>query len=395
MTLYAHQQRFLSKNPDKALLVHGLGSGKTRTAIEWAKKRGEPLIVCPKGIKEHWRRECEKWGLVRFEILSKEEFKKKCKEYKNKVLICDESDWFYSPHFKSQLSKALRWYVNERKPAILMLTATPMRSSAWNVFQACWFLGIKLNFFQFKNDHFYEIRMGFRTIPKPKKDSAEKIRKLLRKVADIFNPEDEYDIPPQIDEVVELGESKEQENAHKENIEIQPIVRFTRDHQIEAGIGVSEAGDAKKDRILTYASDWAKMAVICRYRDQLEDFKELLEGKGYKVWEIHGGKSGEERQAVLDEVEKAEKGVLLVQSATCEGWEAPSIGLMVFASMSYSFRDLLQMKGRIARLNRLKKNIYVYLLAGRCDKAIYSSMENKKNFDILEYYKKNGKTPKN
>ena len=43
MELFEHQKAFLAKNPDKSALVWSCGTGKTKTAIEWAK--GDTLII--------------------------------------------------------------------------------------------------------------------------------------------------------------------------------------------------------------------------------------------------------------------------------------------------------------------------------------------------------------
>jgi len=378
--LYAHQQKFLEKNPTKALLVWGLGSGKTRGAIEWAKKRNPPLIICPKGLKENWRRECETWGLKNYTILSKEEFKKAHKEYNQKTIIVDEADHFFSPFFKSQLSKSLRWYVGKKDPEMLMLSGTPYRSSAWNIFVAATLLGCDWSFPQFKYEYFDEIRMGNRVIPKPKKGTEEKLKRVIEEIADVFRAEDGFDIPPQIDETIYSGESKTQGVAKKNNKEILPIVRFTEDHKIEAGIG--NVADNKIELIKQYAIDIPKIAVVCRYRDQLEKYANILRVEGHTVHEIHGGVQN--RSEVLDKVEASGRGVLMLQSATCEGYEAPSVGVMIFASLDYSYRNYQQMKGRIHRMNRLKKNVYVHLIAGKSDKAIMKAMENKQDFDVLK-----------
>jgi superfamily II DNA or RNA helicase len=384
MNLYDHQVKFLEKNPDKAMLVWGMGSGKTRGAIEWAKKRGNTLIVVPKGLKENWRRECEMWGLQDYTILSKEEFKKVCRDYNQGTVIVDEADHFFAPLFKSQLSKSLRWYMKNKNPNILLLTGTPYRSSAWNIFTAASFLGHEWNYMAFKNDFFIDIRMGYRTIPKPRAGSEEKLRNLIGAIGEVFNPEDGFDIPAQIDETIHLKETRSQEIAHRDNQEISYITRFTRDHQIEAYIGVEKGDDVKLERIREYALDVPKIAVVCRYRAQLDTYAKAMRKDGYTVYEIHG--DIQNRSEVLDEVENSERCILMLQSATCEGYEAPSIGLMVFASMDYSYRNYTQMKGRIHRMNRLKKNVYVHLLAGTCDKAIMKCMSNKSDFDVLKFY---------
>lgn len=388
MELYNHQKEFLLKNPDVALLVHGLGSGKTRTACEWAKRRpAEALIVVPKGLKENWRRECEKWGLENYKIISKEEFKKLFKELRHSILIVDEADHFYAPMFKSQLAKSMKWYCDNINPHRLFLSGTPYRSSSWNIFSAGYFLGHKWSFGKFKMEFFDEVWMGHRKIPVPKKGSDEKIKKIIEQIADVFHIEDGFDIPPQIDEMIHLEETPEQMLAHKNNREILPIVRFTKDHKIEGGIGLEneQIKDNKLELILDYALNEPKIAVVCRYRDQLDIYAKTLTEAGFKVFQIHG--DVQNRSEVLDEVEASEKCVLLLQSATCEGYEAPSIPIMIFASLDYSYRNYTQMKGRIHRMNNLKKNVYIHLIAGKSDKAVMEAMSNKKDFDVLAFYK--------
>ena len=370
------------------MLVHGLGSGKTRTAIEWAKLRAPnpALIVVPKGLQENTRRQCEMWKLKNYIIVSKENFKKYVRSFSHKVLIVDESDAFFSANFKSQLSKALKWYINTRKPHLLLLSGTPLRSSAWNIYTAATLLGYVWNYRDFQYRFFSQVQMGSRLVPVPRAGTEKELRELIESISDVFRLKDKFDIPPQIDETIYTGESKAQKRAHERNIEIAPIVRFTRDHQIEAGIGVMEKDDTKLELIQQYALDVPKVAVVCRYRAQLETYAAALRRKGHTVYEMHG--DVQNRSQVLDNVGNEERCVLLCQSATCEGWEAPSVGLMVFASLDFSYRAMVQMRGRILRVNRLKKNVYIYLIAGETDKAILESLNKKKDFDVLSYYKR-------
>jgi len=229
--------------------------------------------------------------------------------------------------------------------------------------------------------------MGFRLIPVPKKGSEEKLKKIIENIADVFRVEDGFDIPPQIDETIHTGETKEQLQAHKNNQEILPIVRFTQDHKIESGIGLDNKpiNDTKLELIRQYAIDEPKIAVVCRYRAQLEFYAKVLTDAGHTVYQIHG--DVKDRSGVLDQVATHDKCVLLIQSATCEGYEAPSIPLMIFASLDFSYRNYCQVKGRIHRMNNLKKNVYIHLIAGASDKAIMQAMSQKRDFDVLAYMK--------
>jgi len=77
LKLYKHQEEFLNQRIDRSALVWSCGTGKTRTAIEWAKQSPLPvLIVCPKPLKTNWKNEIKRWGLTNAEVVTKEEFKK-------------------------------------------------------------------------------------------------------------------------------------------------------------------------------------------------------------------------------------------------------------------------------------------------------------------------------
>src|ERR1035437_8098123 len=125
--LYQHQQKFIDENPDKTALVRSCGTGQTRAACEWAKQRtglgGITLIICPKSLKANWQRECEKWKLYAYKVMTKEEFRK---DYKTLIglnqVICDEvHNGFLTPNFKSQMSKALRSYLKVHKVERVLL----------------------------------------------------------------------------------------------------------------------------------------------------------------------------------------------------------------------------------------------------------------------------------
>jgi len=79
MNLFNHQLKLLAKNPARHLVAWGTGTGKTIMAISLASKNCESvLVVCPKALKENWRRnmlEHANSELV-WAVLTKEEFKK-------------------------------------------------------------------------------------------------------------------------------------------------------------------------------------------------------------------------------------------------------------------------------------------------------------------------------
>lgn len=63
--LQEHQSRLereSAKAPQRKLLVHALGSGKTLTAIGMAEARGEPYTaIVPAALRNNFRDEIDKW----------------------------------------------------------------------------------------------------------------------------------------------------------------------------------------------------------------------------------------------------------------------------------------------------------------------------------------------
>lgn len=79
--------------------------------------------------------------------------------------------------------------------------------------------------------------------------------------------------------------------------------------------------------------------------------------------------------------------MVIAQSGISAGYELPSFRCTIFASMDYSIVNYTQALGRTLRINNLQKNLYVYLLAGEIDKAIYKAIENKEDFNEAIYSK--------
>ena len=118
MELYKHQIEFLKQNPNKSALVWSCGTGKSRTACEWGKLTDTPpLVICPKPLKKNCQRECEKWEIKAI-VITKEEFRRDWDtlDKYNQIIIDEVHNGFLTPHFKSQMSKALKNYIKKNNP---------------------------------------------------------------------------------------------------------------------------------------------------------------------------------------------------------------------------------------------------------------------------------------
>lgn len=402
MSLYKHQQKFLEANVDKTALVWSCGTGKTRTAIEWA-KLGDyyTLVVCPKALRVNWIREINRWGLKNWCVASKEEFRRDWKKEDltglgapRQIIVDEVHNGFLTPNFKSQMSKALRDYIKKHDiQRVLLLSATVYTSSPWNIYNLAYYCGHRFDWIKFKYTFFDEIYMGQRRVPVAKKGCEAKLAELTKTFASVVNIEDVLDVPLQNHlEPEYFALTKEQERAIKEAYDPLPIVRFTKQHQIENGILIGNEfvedqlfSVDKHQRILDLVAENKKVAIVCRYNLQIDRLAELL--KEHKPLIIRG--DVKDRDAVCREAEEAEKAVVLIQADSGIGFQLPSFGLCIFASMSYSYTSFEQMCGRFLRMDKPSPTTFVYLLTDgdSVDKGVYDAVKKKTDFKI-ELFKK-------
>jgi|2_EtaG_2_1085320.scaffolds.fasta_scaffold15770_2 superfamily II DNA or RNA helicase len=397
MKLYNHQQKLLDLNKKKLLLAHSTGTGKTVSALALTQKNNQTaLVIVPKALKENWRRNIETHGFnTNHKIVSKEEFRRDWDilPYYNAIII-DEFHFF--GNLKSQMSKGLQKYIKKHDPEYIYgLTATPFCSSPMNIFALATHLGHKWNYWNFFNRFFNQVQMGRRNVPVQRTGIEDEVAELVRDIGDTCKLEDCVDVPEQTFETVYLELTAEQKKAIKEIDAPEAITRFTHQHTIENGVKIGDGYVAdtyykalKNDYIASFSDENPKFAVICRYNLQLSNLQKILEEKGKKVFLINGNVKN--RDEVVQEVENTSECIILIQADCAIGFEIPSVPIMIFASLSYSFVSYKQSLGRILRINKLKKNIYQHLvIKDGVDEAVYNCIMKKQDFNIAIYNKEN------
>lgn len=395
-TLYKHQKDFLALNPNKSSLVWSCGTGKTRTAIEWANSSdGIPLIICPKALKINWMREAQKWGVMT-DVCTKEEFRKNYLTYPkyHQIIVDEVHNGFLTPNFKSAMSKALRNYLKKHNvPRVLLLSATVYTSSPWNIYNLAFYTGHVWNYQTFKQKYFFDVRMGMRMIPMVKKGIEKQLSEDVKKIASVVDIHDVMDVPLQNHLDPEyFALSKEQQKAIKDNYDPLPIVRYTAQHEIENGVllsnefrGLEYFTCDKEERILQICEENKKVAIVCRYNQQLFKLSELLHK--YKPLIING--TAIDRDAVTLLAEQLKECIVLIQADCAEGYQLPSFELCIFASQSYSYTKWEQICGRFLRMDKPSRTTFMYLLTEgeSIDQAVYDSVRRKEDFKINLYAK--------
>ena len=397
MQKYKHQKEILELNPKKHLLCFDTGSGKTLTSIWWANQnKQDTLVIVPKALKKQWGRELQKHGEVNFGLLTKEEFKRDVKTLKRyNSIIVDEAHYFSG--MKSQFSKDLISYTKKQDVEYLwLLTATPFLSTPFNIYRLAQILGYKWHYRKFEMEFFDNIRMGMRMIPVMKKDIEVKVADLVKKIGTTVKIDECVDVPEQTfnKEIFSLNKPQEKRIAELKLEDILPVVRYVKSHQIENGVlkgdeyNEGEYFPAEKhSRLVEICNNNKKVAIFCRYNMQIDFLQDLLKKQTKKdVYVING--ATKDRDTIIQNAEKSDEVILLINSACSEGYELPSIGVIVFASLSFSYKDYKQSIGRFLRINKMKKNVYIHLVnEGTIDEAVYKSIMKKENFDIEIYSK--------
>tara|TARA_R110000868_G_scaffold114344_4_gene306447 strand:- start:1900 stop:3123 length:1224 start_codon:yes stop_codon:yes gene_type:complete len=396
--LYSHQVRILEKNPERYLIALDTGTGKTITGIYLANKNcSSVLVIVPKTNKQDWidnmteHCTCDDW-----DVLTKEEFKKhapKLPAYDG--VIVDEGHYFAG--IKSQLSKTLMAYFKKHDTRYRwIMTATPYLSTPLNIYVLGKLLGHNWNYAYFTNQFFYRINMGGRLISKIKPGMEDELAKLVKAIGETVDMGSLVTVPEQTFITHYFKLTEPQIEAIQNLDEPVFISRWTKKHQIENGhlYGADDGTGSlitqhyineKSEWILKNIKDKNKVAIFCRYKEQIAQYKALISYMypNRPIFELHG--DVKDRYTVIHDADNAPEAVILIQSECSAGYELPSFDFIIFASLSFSYVSLKQAMGRFLRINRLKENTFVHLVVDGVDKDIYDCIMRKEDFSINLY----------
>lgn len=377
-TLYKHQEIFKARNKNRDLLVWEGGLGKSLAGCVWLDQRKhlKALVVCPKGIKEKWKRNLKEEGVIA-DVATRDEIKKiDLNNYG--ALLLDEAQDFASPIFdkgRSQRTEAIySWVKSHPQGHVLLLTATPVRSSPWNIHTLACYLGVYWDVKKFRDEFFHLTDKFGRLHWEKNKDWRIKIRPYIEAIADIVLMKDCVDVPIQHNQTIKLAWTKEQESRLMQEY-LEPSAEWHLRHRLENG-------QEKFEALCKITDQYRKVIVVCYYTDQIEQYSKAI-GEDRQVFVLNGKTKNQDE--VIANAQASDDCVFFVQASMGAGFDADRFSVIVFASMSFKYIDYAQMKYRVKRIHNLHENTFIHLLGGKCDMAVYNTINEGKNFDPHEY----------
>lgn len=391
MKLFKHQKNIISLNPRYFGLWWETGTGKSLALVGLAEKNVKSaLLICPKSIKERWVRDAAK-SSTKFTVVTKEEFRRDSLEIlRYDALIIDEAHAFSNP--KSKLHKAaLLWCKKYRPDYVWLSTATPFRSTPWNAYALANLLGKQINYRQFRDTFFKERYLGHRTIwvSKETEESKRKLAEFFQSFGNTVRLDDCVDMPDAVFEYESIELSKEELQEIEILDEPNPIVRYSKIHQIENGTLKGNEyvpnwvapQNGKIERILDIALETPKLAVFAKYTLQVESIANALAKCGHIVFMLTGATKDADK--VIKEAEEAENAVIVINCAKAEGYELPSFKTVVYASLPWSLVEWTQSLGRFRRINKPQRVSYTILISNsEVDPAVRRALERKTDFQL-------------
>jgi len=372
---YEWQEKFLSSNNDYAMLCCEAGTGKSHTAGNWLcqKQRKERAVIfCPKQIVTDWQERAETENVYTPQTILKQDLPER-----PTAIIVDEADAFASPLFvprkRSKCADKLYNYIRQNPQAhVLLLTATPVRSTPWNLHTLLCYIGRYIDFKDWREKYFSLDTPRYMTRPAyfPRPGWQKQMQEVINEHATVALMKDMVDeLPPETYEVIKLKPPK-----YEKNEEWEAAKQFVEDHLLE------QAG--KNKEITRISKGYRKVVLVVHYRQQIDELYKKL-SKERETFVLDG--RTKDVDGTIKAAEASDECYFIVQASVGAGFEIPSFSCMIFASQGYSVRNYVQMKARIRRINALKPVIYYTLQGGRCDKMVYESIELGKDFVPSEY----------
>jgi hypothetical protein len=377
--LYPHQKRAINQLKTGSILYGGVGSGKSLTAIAYYYKNEYPkdlyiITTARKRDTLDWIEEAKVYGVKPIKVDSWNNIKKYI-NIKDSFFIFDEQRLIGSGVWVKSFLKIVK--LNEW----ILLSATP--GDTWMdyipVFVAN---GFYRNRTQFIKRHVIFNR--FLNFPKVERYiDTHRLEKMKEYVL----------VPMEYEKKIKAFYEDISVGYDKEKLEIITKKRWNpfKDKPIknmaELVFNSRKVVNSSIDRLtqtLVLLEKHRRLVIFYNFNYELDILRTLPDyDSDIKVSEYNGHKH--------EPIPDSEKWAYLVQYISgSEAWNCIETNVILFYSLNYSYRMMIQAAGRIDRMNTPFSKLYYYrfISDSLIDKAIKKSIKNKKKFNEIKFARK-------
>lgn len=367
--LRPHQKKAVQQLSNGKILYGGVGSGKTLTALAYylEKESDKELLVITTAKKrdsKDWEKEASLLGITELTVDSWQNIHKYT-EVRNVLLVADEQRLVGSGAWTKafiHIAKNNHWILLSATPGDTWLDYIP-------VFVAN---GFYKNRTEFKREHV--VYSSYTKFPKVERYLGT--GKLIRLRDQILVEMPYVKHTTRKTEHIQVDYSEYNfERAWKLRwhvFEDRPIRDVSElFHVIRKIVNTDRS---RLEAIRELLSEHSKMIVFYNFDYELEILRELNEDTVVAEWNGHKH----------EPVPSGKQWVYLVQyMAGSEGWNCVDTNVVVFYSLTYSYKMFHQAHGRIDRLNTSFYELRYYVLISKSmiDQAIMRALKQKKNFN--------------
>lgn len=377
--LLPHQVLALGRLKNGSVLIGGVGSGKSITALEYARRNApqKPITVVTTAKKRdsgEWYGDALKMSLrADLEVVSWNAIPK-CINDTDRFFIFDEQRVVgYGAWTKAfvEITKNNEWILLSATPADTWMDLVP-------VF-------IAHGFYQHKTDFCEQHVMWSRFTKYPKVERWLDEYVLERHRDNVFVEMPHLKHTTRYEHFIDVKFSMSLQRAIYSNrwnpFEDQPVqdagemIRLLR--------RAANCDVSRLDKIVELAQEHPRLIIFYNHNYELDLLRGLMIEMDADFAEWNGHKH--------EGLPTTDQWVYLVQyQAGSEGWNCTATDTVVFYSLPYSYRNFEQAKGRIDRLDTGFTDLHYYIFRSRAiiDQAIWKNLQKKKNFQVTAFTKK-------
>ena len=358
-----NQRKAVSRLKPGSILVGGTGSGKSRTALVYyfskvcggkiidrfeEVKKHIPLYIittAAKRDKKEWEEELREFPILQVKIDSWNNIKKYA-DVENAFFIFDEQRVVGSGAWSKSFIKI------SKKNEWILLTATP--GDTWSDYIPVFIAnGFYKNRTEFLRRH--AVFSRYTKFPKIEKyleiDHLEKLKSKIQIKMDV----NRNTVTHRINIILDYDKDLYRQTSidRWDYLEDKPIENPSRYAQLQRRI--VNGDPSRLERLKEIIEDHKKVIVFYNFNYERDNILELLGKMKVPVGELNGH--------VHSSIPETPRWVYLVQyNAGAEGWNCIDTNVVVFFSLSYSYRMTHQAAGRIDRRNTPFGDLYYYYL---------------------------------